>query len=56
MGYNVTAIKQSISLGIVMMLLSGCVRSSLDHDPSSLHDLPEAYGDYTGSYTNFTLV
>jgi beta-glucanase (GH16 family) len=45
-----------MNLAIIMMLLSGCVRGSLDQVSSNSDDLPTSYAGYTGSYSDFTLV
>ncbi|MFT6991518.1 MAG: beta-glucanase (GH16 family) [Paraglaciecola sp.] len=51
-----TPIKQSMKLVITMMLLSGCVPSSLENNLNSMVELPTAYEGYTGSYSGFSLV
>lgn len=53
---NLTHLKQSLSVGMVMMLLSGCVGNSLDDESNTMQGLPKAYAGYTGRYNNFTLV
>jgi endo-1,3-1,4-beta-glycanase ExoK len=53
---NVTSIKQSTCVYIVLIILSGCVQGTFEAEQRNVEDLPNAYAGYKGIYSDFTLI